>query len=220
MFVFVMVYCMEQQLEYLYWLEVEFLIVVYFFDWNFSYFLDVVEMAMAVGFVLDWCGKDMVFDILKIFKNVLFEKVIKFGIGIIWENWWWVFEYNWNLVCYGGLVIVVFVVFEEEFDLVFYILNRIVECFFFGLLFYQFDGVYNEGFGYWFYVINYLMFMIFVFELVVGIGFGFLEVLGVVCSVEFSEMMVGFFGDYYNYFDVSMRGYYIFQYIGLLSWFG
>ncbi|WP_421948512.1 heparinase II/III domain-containing protein [Phaeodactylibacter xiamenensis] len=215
-----MVYRMEQQPEYLHRLEAELLTVAHFPDWNPSHFLDAAEMATAVGLALDWCGKDMAPDILKVSKKTLLEKAIKPGIGITWENWWWVSEHNWNLVCHGGLAIAALAVFEEEPDLASYTLNRTVERFPLGLLPYQPDGAYNEGPGYWFYATNYLTLTVSAFESAVGTGFDFLEVPGVARSAEFSEMTAGPSGDYYNYFDASTKGYHNFQHIGLLSWFG
>lgn len=215
-----MVYRMEQQPEYLHRLEAELLTVAHFPDWNPSHFLDAAEMATAVGLALDWCGKDMAPDILKASKKVLLEKAIKPGIGITWENWWWVSEHNWNLVCHGGLAIAALAVFEEEPDLASYTLNRTVERFPLGLLPYQPDGAYNEGPGYWFYATNFLTLTISAFESAVGTGFDFLEVPGVARSAEFSEMTAGPSGDYYNYFDASTKGYHTLRHIGLLSWFG
>ncbi|WP_282784518.1 heparinase II/III domain-containing protein [Phaeodactylibacter xiamenensis] len=215
-----MVYRMEQQPEYLHRLEAELLTVAHFPDWNPSHFLDAAEMATAVGLALDWCGKDMAPDILKTSKNALLEKAIKPGIGITWENWWWVSEHNWNLVCHGGLAIAALAVFEEEPDLASYTLNRTVERFPLGLLPYQPDGAYNEGPGYWFYATNFLTLTISAFESAVGTGFDFLEVPGVARSAEFSEMTAGPSGDYYNYFDASTKGYHTLRHIGLLSWFG
>lgn len=215
-----MVYRMEQQPEYLHRLEAELLTVVHFPDWNPSHFLDVAEMATAVGLAVDWCGKDMAPDILKASKNALLEKAIKPSIGITWENWWWVSEHNWNLVCHGGLAIAALSIFEEEPDLASFVLNRTVERFPLGLLPYQPDGAYNEGPGYWFYATNYLTLTISAFESALGTGFDFLEVPGVARSAAFSEMTAGPSGDYYNYFDASTRGYHSLKHIGLLSWFG
>lgn len=215
-----MVFRMEQQPEYLHRLEAELLTVAHFPDWNPSHFLDAAEMAAAVGLAIDWCGKDMAPDILKASKNALLEKAIKPSIGITWDNWWWVSEHNWNLVCHGGLAIAALAIFEEEPDLTSFVLNRTVERFPLGLLPYQPDGAYNEGPGYWFYATNYLTLTISAFESAVGTGFNFLEVPGVARSAEFSEMTAGPSGDYYNYFDASTKGYHTLQHMGLLSWFG
>jgi hypothetical protein len=215
-----MVYRMEQQPEYLHRLEAELLTVAHFPDWNPSHFLDAAEMAAAVGLSIDWCGKDMAPDILKAAKNALLEKAIKPSIGITWDNWWWVSQHNWNLVCHGGLAIAALATFEEEPDLASFVLNRTAERFPLGLLPYQPDGAYNEGPGYWFYATNYLTLTISAFESALGTGFDFLEVPGVAQSAAFSEMTAGPSGDYYNYFDAGTKGYHTLQHIGLLSWFG
>lgn len=215
-----MVYRMEQQPVYLHRLEAELLTVAHFPDWNPSHFLDAAEMAAAVGLAIDWCGKDIAPDILKASKKALLEKAIKPSIGITWENWWWVSEHNWNLVCHGGLAIAALAIFEEEPDLASFVLNRTVERFPLGLLPYQPDGAYNEGPGYWFYATNYLTLTISAFESALGTGFDFLEVPGVARSAAFSVMTAGPSGDYYNYFDASTKGYHTLQHIGLLSWFG
>ncbi len=215
-----MVYRMERQPEYLHRLEAELLTVAHFPDWNPSHFLDAAEMATAVGLAIDWCGKDIALDILEAAKNALLEKAIKPGIGITWDNWWWVSEHNWNLVCHGGLAIAALTIFEDEPDLASFVLNRTVERFPLGLLPYQPDGAYNEGPGYWFYATNYLTLTISAFESALGTGFDFLEVPGVAQSAAFSEMTAGPSGDYYNYFDASTNGYHSLRHIGLLSWFG
>ncbi len=215
-----MTYRMEQQPKYLHRLEAELLTVAHFPDWNPSHFLDAAEMATAVGLAIDWCGGDMATDIVEVSKKALLEKAIKPSIGITWENWWWVSEHNWNLVCHGGLAIAALAIFEEEPDLASFVLDRTVRRFPLGLLPYQPDGAYNEGPGYWFYATNYLTLTISAFESALDTGFEFLEVPGVARSAAFSEMTAGPSGDYYNYFDSSTRGYHSLKHIGLLSWFG
>lgn len=215
-----MVYRMEQQPAYLHRLEAELLTVAHFPDWNPSHFLDAAEMATAVGLSIDWCEKDIAPDILKAAKNALLEKAIKPSIGITWDNWWWVSQHNWNLVCHGGLAVAALAIFEEEPDLASFVLNRTAERFPLGLLPYQPDGAYNEGPGYWFYATNYLTLTISAFESALGTGFDFLEVPGVAQSAAFSEMTAGPSGDYYNYFDAGTGGYHTLKHFGLLSWFG
>jgi len=215
-----MVYRVEKDPKYLHRLESELLTVANFPDWNPSHFLDAAEMAAAVGLSIDWCGKDLSREVLDVSKRALLEKAIKPSLGITYDNWWWVSEHNWNLVCHGGLAIAALAVFEEEPDLASYVLDRTVRRFPLGLLPYQPDGAYNEGPGYWFYATNYLSLTISAFESALGTGFGFMEVPGVARSAEFSEMAAGPSGDYYNYFDASTKGYHTLKHVGLLSWFG
>ena len=105
----------EQDSKYLKRLEAELLTVTHFPDWNPSHFLDAAEMATAVGLALDWCGQDMDAEVLRVAKRALLEKAIKPSLGITWENWWWVSEHNWNLVCHGGLAIAALAVFLSLF---------------------------------------------------------------------------------------------------------
>lgn len=215
-----MVYRIEQAPQYLQRLEEELIAVCNFSDWNPDHFLDVAEMAVALSLPLDWLADELSPSTKKMIHKALVDKAFKPSIGINHKRtWWWNSEHNWNLVCHGGLAIAALAIYEEEPDLASHILNRSYQQLSLGLKPYYPDGAYNEGPSYWFYATNYLTLTLSAFESSLGTGFDFLNTKGVKESALFTEVTAGPSGDYFNYFDASLKGYRSISHIGLLAWF-
>lgn len=214
------VYRIKQDSQYLRRLEEELIAVCNFSDWNPEHFLDVAEMAIAVSLPLDWLAEELSPKTKKLIHQALVDKAFKPSIGINRQRtWWWNSEHNWNLVCHGGLAVAALTIYEEEPDLASHILNRSYQQMPLGLKPYFPDGAYNEGPSYWFYATNYLTLSISAFESALGTGFDFINTKGVIESALFTEVTAGPSGDYFNYFDASLKGYGSISHIGLLAWF-
>lgn len=67
-----------------------------FSDWNFLYYLDVVEMVMVIVIVIDWVGKDLFKFIVEMVKKVLVEKGIKLSYNKKGNMGWVNGINNWN----------------------------------------------------------------------------------------------------------------------------
>lgn len=215
-----MVYRMEQDEKYLQRLEKELITVCNFSDWNPDHFLDVAEMAVALSLPLDWLADELSPATKKAIHQALVEKAFKPSIGINQtRTWWWNSEHNWNLVCHGGLAVAALAIYEEEPDLASHILNRSYQQLPLGLKPYFPDGAYNEGPSYWFYATNYLTLSLSAFESSLGTGFDFINTKGIKESALFTEVTAGPSGDYFNYFDASLKGYRSISHLGLLAWF-
>ncbi|MEM6376826.1 MAG: heparinase II/III family protein, partial [Bacteroidota bacterium] len=81
------------------------------------------------------------------------------------------------------------------------------------------DGAYFEGPSYWFYATNYFALSLSAFESTLGTDFDFINAEGIKKSAVFTEVTAGPSGDYYNFFDASLKGYRDMEHIGLLAWF-
>lgn len=212
-------YRLKKDQRYLQQLEREMLSVCTFKDWNPNHFLDVAEMACAVALGLDWAGEYISPELSGMAKNALVEKALKPGIAASANNFWKGVDHNWNLVCNGGLAMAALVVFEDEPELSSAILHQAVETIPLALIPYAPSGVYPEGVSYWSYATAYLTLTISAFESALGTDFGFADYPGIMESRNFSMLMAGPTGSYYNYFDSGLGGYKGVSHLGLLAWF-
>ncbi len=214
-----LLYRLDKEPAYLKKLEVELMAVSAFEDWNPSHFLDVGEMALAVGLSLDWAGEWLEPEVKEQAVNALIEKAFTPSFLDTSYNWWIDAHHNWNLVCHGGLSVAALAIFEQAPDMAARVLARAVEKMPLNLAFYAPEGVYPEGPSYWFYATSYLVATLSAFESALGTDFGFRQAPGVKESVLFSEITAGPSGDYFNFFDAGEFGYHQLKHFTLLAWF-
>ncbi len=214
-----MVYRIGKDEGHLRRLEEELKAVISFPDWNPSHFLDVAEMAAGISLALDWAGEWIQPDLAGEARKALITKALAPSVEENGNNWWVVAHHNWNLVCHGGLSLAALTVFEQQPELSTAVLKRAVDHIPLALKPYAPDGVYPEGPSYWFYATSYLATTLSAFESALGTGFGFRSFPGVAESAEFSRVLAGPSGDYYNFFDSGLDGYHSLTHFGLLSWF-
>lgn len=96
---------------------------------------------------------------------------------------------------------VVIVVVEDELELVVWIISRVLDGMFYVLIEYGLDGVYFEGLIYWGYGISFFVLMVFMFESVFGMDFGFGDYFVFKESVMFCVLVIVFLDWYYNFVD-------------------
>ena len=214
-----MVYRFNKDPRYLEQLELEMKAVCSFDDWNPGHFLDVAEMATAVALGLDWAGEYLSPEVSDQARSALVEKALKPGIAASGNNFWKEVDNNWNLVCNGGLALAALVVYDDEPELASAVLYQAVQTIPLALRPYAPDGIYPEGVSYWSYATTYLTLAISGFESALGTDFGFTDYPGFLESAAFSMVLAGPSGEYYNYFDASLDGFYSISHFGSLAWF-
>ena len=125
-------------------------------DWNPSHFLDVAEMATAVGLGLDWLFADLSPTQRERYCEALRIKAIEPARQQLAKKTFWTQVHNnWSQVCGAGIAIACAAVAADKAALAaspFADCLRIVEA---SAQFYKPDGGYPEGPGYWDYGTEY-----------------------------------------------------------------
>ena len=130
-------------------------------DWNPSHFLDTAEMATAVAWGYDWLHDTLTPEQRKTYERALIDKALKPAHGVYRKNNWWTQPHNnWSQVCGAGISLASLALSGHDdglSDELFPKGLRLVEsC----AKFYQPDGMYPEGPGYWHYGTNYHVLML------------------------------------------------------------
>jgi hypothetical protein len=130
-------------------------------DWNPSHFLDTAEMATAVAWGYDWLHETLTPEQRKTYGRALIDKALKPARDIYRRNNWWTRpRNNWSQVCGAGISIAALALAGSDEGLTAELFPkglRLVEsC----ANFYQPDGMYPEGPGYWHYGTNYHVLML------------------------------------------------------------
>lgn len=130
-------------------------------DWNPRHFLDTAEMALAVAIGYDW-----LFDTLdparrQRCEDALVAKALRPAAGVYQSKGWWSRpSNNWSQVCGSGIALAAAAVCERDPALCQGLFDRglalVADC----TRFYQPDGAYPEGPGYWHYGSNYHVFLL------------------------------------------------------------
>ena len=177
--------------------EEEMLNVCTFSDWNPKHFLDVAEMATAVGLGYDWLYDELSPES----RQKIREGLRTHALELIADNHWWKYcDHNWNSVCFGGLTMAALAVAEDEPELARRILAetkkhnpKASRC-------YEPDGVYPEGPGYWVYGTSFQVMLVDSLETALGTDLG-LAPAGMMASGTFVAQATSPTGRAYNYAD-------------------
>lgn len=129
-------------------------------DWNPSHFLDTAEMATAVATGYDWLYGSLTAEQRERYEEALVEKALKPARKVYDGGGWWAKPgNNWSQVCGAGIALAVVATaghvegdWREMFDRG---LKLVADC----GRFYEPDGNYPEGPGYWQYGTNYHVLM-------------------------------------------------------------
>jgi hypothetical protein len=130
-------------------------------DWNPSHFLDTAEMAAAVATGYDWLHATLSPQQRAMCESAILEKALKPALKIYEQGGWWARPHNnWAQVCGAGISIAAAAIADSEpamaEDLFHRGLKLVESC----RDFYQPDGMYPEGPGYWHYGTNYHVMML------------------------------------------------------------
>ncbi|MCE9632021.1 MAG: heparinase II/III-family protein [Planctomycetia bacterium] len=125
-------------------------------DWNPAHFLDVAEMATAVAIGRDWLHADLTNDQRDRYRKALVVMAIEPAVRDLEKRTHWTRPINnWSQVCGAGIAFASACVSEDDEALdasPYHECLRIVEE---SARFYEPDGCYPEGPGYWDYGTSY-----------------------------------------------------------------
>jgi len=179
-----------------------------FSDWNPSHFLDVAEMAAAVGTGYDWLYHELTPDQRQRYRTALLEKALVLGLNSEKSYTWWISgTNNWNQVCHGGLTLAALAIADEDGgDIPERIVIQAIENIGVAMQEYEPDGGYPEGAGYWDYGTTYNVLFLDVLESALGSDFGVTDPFpGFIKTAEFRAQMNTPAGLRYNFGDSSIR---------------
>ena len=125
-------------------------------DWNPKHFLDTAEMAAAVATGYDWLYPDLTPEQRAMCERALIDKALKPAKTIYDKGTWWSKPgNNWSQVCGSGISLAAAAVAGHDdglaHGLVEHGVTLVTRC----ADFYQPDGMYPEGPGYWQYGTNF-----------------------------------------------------------------
>ena len=125
-------------------------------DWNPSHFLDTAEMAAAVATGYDWLYQTLTPQQRKMCERAIIEKALKPAKGVYDKgNWWSKPGNNWSQVCGSGIALAAAAVAGNDEGLSENLFESGVKLVQSCGKFYQPDGMYPEGPGYWHYGTNF-----------------------------------------------------------------
>lgn len=130
-------------------------------DWNPSHFLDTAEMATAVATGYDWLYQTLTPEQRAMCERAIIDKALKPAKGVYDKKGWWsIPRNNWSQVCGSGIALAAAAIAGNDEGLSEDLFDRglklVEKC----SAFYQPDGMYPEGPGYWHYGTNYHVMML------------------------------------------------------------
>lgn len=125
-------------------------------DWNPSHFLDTAEMAAAVALGYDWLYESLTPEQRKMCEQAIITKaLIPAKIRFDREEWWTDARNNWAQVCGAGIGIAAIAIANHDQNLSNELLPQCISLVERCKRFYEPDGMYPEGPGYWQYGTHY-----------------------------------------------------------------
>lgn len=150
-------------------------------DWNPSHFLDVAEMATALGLGYDWLYDRLTPAERVTIKRALLDKALAYvrpayaradpdreSFPFVKGN----LTNNWNQVCNGGFLIAALAIAEDEPAIAREVLAGLRETLPVAMRAYEPDGAYPEGPVYWGYGTRYNVLVLAALESALGDDFG------------------------------------------------
>lgn len=129
-----------------------------FKDWNPSHFLDTAEMATAIAVGYDWLYPTLTPEQRTMCERAIIDKALKPAKDAYsGKRQWWAHKphNNWSQVCGAGISVAAAAIAGHDADLAEGLfangLSLVESC----SAFYQPDGMYPEGPGYWHYGTDY-----------------------------------------------------------------
>jgi len=196
-------YRFKGEKSYLQRAEKEMLAAAAFSDWNPSHFLDVAEMTAALAIGYDWLHDDLPQASRLTIRQAILEK----GLEPSLKNKGWARGHNnWNQVCNGGITLGALAIMEDKPDLALKLVHRAVNGVQVVMKYYEPDGAYPEGPGYWVYGTSYNVVLLAALESALGTDFNLSKAPGFARGASYYQHVTGPTGWYFNYPDSGSRG--------------
>ncbi len=125
-------------------------------DWNPPHFLDTAEMASAVATGYDWLYDTLTPEQRAMCERAIIEKALKPAKAVYDKGGWWSNpRNNWSQVCGSGIALAAAAVAGKDAGLAEDLFARGLKLVESCGKFYEPDGMYPEGPGYWHYGTNF-----------------------------------------------------------------
>jgi len=125
-------------------------------DWNPSHFLDTAEMATAVATGYDWLYATLTPEQRTMCERAIVEKALKPAKKVYDQGTFWTKpRNNWSQVCGSGIAIAAAAIAGHDDGLAEDLFERGLKLVESCVAFYEPDGMYPEGPGYWHYGTDY-----------------------------------------------------------------
>ncbi len=165
-------------------------------DWHPAHFLDTAEMTAAFAIGYDW-----LYDLWspaerEVLRRAIVEKGLTPGLKCYrgelgsygnWVGWDW----NWNVVCNGGLAAGAMAVMDTDPKLAAEIISRGLESYQVMVGEFAPDGAWKEGPSYWHYTIKYLTIYMTTLQSALGTDYGYGNAEGIGWTAYYLIYMTG-----------------------------
>lgn len=189
------------------WLDLE--AVSKFPDWNPRHFLDCGWVTQAVAISYDW-----LYDVwTPTQKRILKQQILSKGLleGLVYYDKrlnpnvfdWTAVEHNWNLICNGNMMIGALSIGDEEPKVSEAVLKSALTGIPKALRQFGPDGAWNEGPGYWSYLMRATIPTLSSLKTALGTDYGLTEIEGFSKAGQFFIALGGAGRKSYNYADAK-----------------
>lgn len=172
-----------------------------FSDWNPAHFLDVAEACAAVAVAYDWLYPALDATTRQACEQGLVRLALEPAMAGGPHTRWMTAQYNWNQVCFGGLVLGALALWDVEPVLGQRVLQSARQGIHHGLSVYAPDGVYPEGPSYWAYGTAYQVLMIAALRSALGSDDSLAQTPGFLPSAQAYVQLQGPSGRTFNFAD-------------------
>ena len=181
------------------------------FNWDPDFWLATAETMTALSIGYDW-----LFDCLaKSSKDIIADALINKGLNSAKGQKWYNIEYNWNQVCNSAVVGTALALYELIPEEAQRYIAKSLESIQRGASVYGPDGIYPEGYGYWYYGTAFQVLMIEYVRTALGQEIGIEKYPGFLKSAEFIQMMLTPSNKAYGFYDSTVEQ----RMIPLIFWF-
>lgn len=165
-------------------------------DWHPSHFLDTAEMTAAFAIGYDWLYDQWTPAQRQVLRRAIVEKGLTPGLQCYlgrlgaygrWVGWDW----NWNVVCNGGLAAGALAVMDTDPELASEIISRGLDSYQAMVGEFAPDGAWKEGPGYWAYSVQYLTIYMSALRSALGTDYGYGDAEGINRTAYYIIQMTG-----------------------------
>jgi hypothetical protein len=183
--------------------------------WDPAHFLDTAELTHAVAIGYDWLYSELTPDERRTIRGAICRLGLNEGLYFYGSSLpiaaryhdynWAVCNFNWNLVCNGGMAVGALAVADDEPEIAARVLSAAIRSVPLALVEYGPDGGWAEGPGYWRYASDYAAYFLAALRTALGEAAvePFLKTPGLSRAGEFLIHLTGPLDRPFNFADAS-----------------